>query len=257
MRSVWSREAAGSTTGVSPCGAQPGQQDARLDLGRRHRQLVPHAAKGARRGCDTGGRESCSRPATVAPMAARGRSTRAMGRRRMLASPVRTQRKGSEATRPGSRRMSVPELRTSMTSSGSLRPSQPAPWMIRSWPVLLDRHPQRPHRRERRQRVGRAEEAVDPHRTVVDRAQEQRSMRHRLVARARGRCRADPRRRAGSDASAERGWSAPHSPASPDERHRRRVSKSLNERGRGFGDGLARRRTARGRHRRCGSCGEG
>ena len=48
-----------------------------------------------------------------------------MGRRRMLASPVSTQRNGSEATRPGSRRMSVPALRTSMTSSGSRRPSQP------------------------------------------------------------------------------------------------------------------------------------
>ena len=84
-------------------------------------------------------------------MSRRGLRTRAMGRRRMLASPVSTQRKGSGATSPGSRRMSVPAFRTSITSVGLAEalpaaavdhqfvavappPSRPAPARRRAWP---------------------------------------------------------------------------------------------------------------------------
>ena len=100
----------------------------------------------------------------------------------MLASPVSTQKNGSEATSPGSRRMSVPALRTSMTSAGSLRPSQPCPWTSRSVAVLVDRHAQGAHRGDGGQGVGRAEEPGDPQRTVVHRPEQDGAMRHRLVA---------------------------------------------------------------------------
>ena len=126
MRSVWSREAAGSLMLVSPEARSPARRmqdftwaDATEMVCVMPRRAPPRML--------TGGRVLPLRPATVAPMAARGRNTRAIGRRRMLPSPVSTQRKSHEATNPGSRRMRVPELATSMTSSGSRRPCQPAP----------------------------------------------------------------------------------------------------------------------------------
>ena len=40
MSSVWSRVGCGSTTVVSPFGVEPGEEDRRLDLRARDRQLV-------------------------------------------------------------------------------------------------------------------------------------------------------------------------------------------------------------------------
>ena len=55
MRSVWSRVASGSITVVSPGGMQAGDQHGRLDLRRRHRQLVLDRDQiGACRGCVSG-----------------------------------------------------------------------------------------------------------------------------------------------------------------------------------------------------------
>ena len=118
MRSVWSLEAAGSTTVQATSGPQPRQQHTGLDLCGRHRHGMV-IARSVRPGWRSAAGCRPTRPDTCAPIAPSGSMMRAIGRRRMLASPVRMQKNGNEASSPGRRRMRVPELATSMTSSGS------------------------------------------------------------------------------------------------------------------------------------------
>ena len=75
---------------------------------------------------------------------------------------------------------------------GLAQPSQPGPWTTRSAPVLVHLHAQRPHGGDGRQGVGRAQEAGDPHRPVVHRAQAGPRDARPTCRRARGPCRAGP-----------------------------------------------------------------
>src|SRR5579883_2200659 len=78
------------------------------------------------------GKRPPSRATTRAPMRASGSVTRAIGRRRGEASPVKKTVMPWLATRPMRSRAPVPELPRSSMSSGSARPPMPTPSMLQT-----------------------------------------------------------------------------------------------------------------------------
>ena len=115
IRSVWSRLGAGSRTVVRALGLQAGEQDRRLHLRARDRQVVGRCRGGARRRSSSG---ACRRSsARWRPSRAAGRPRARAGRRRSDSSPVSTERNGRPARAPASMRIVDPEFSASRTAA--------------------------------------------------------------------------------------------------------------------------------------------
>ena len=142
------------------------------------------------------GRAGSTRPSTVAPMRRSGSATRRIGRRVSEASPTSSVSNGRPASRPISSRIVVPELPQSSAPAAAVRPAKPTPWTRASSPASTMSTPSA--------RSAAAVDRLSPPRpeparldgAVRERPEQQRAVRDRLVARARGRCpRSGPDRR--------------------------------------------------------------
>ncbi len=89
MRSVWSRVGSGSIDAGLARRVEPGEQHRRLHLRRRHRQAVGRSAAGSARRSPPAAAGRRRGRGTRAPMRDSGSVTRAIGRRRSEASPVK------------------------------------------------------------------------------------------------------------------------------------------------------------------------
>ena len=110
-------------------GLDPGEEDGRLHLGARDRQLVADRVQAVAVDHDRGvtvGRLD------VAPISRSGSATRSSGRVESDSSPVSSKRPGCPATRPDRSRISVPALRQSIGLVGGLRSRARLPKMARS-----------------------------------------------------------------------------------------------------------------------------
>ena len=100
ISSVWSRVGTGSTTVVAPVRVEPGEQDARLHLRARHRQLV----------------------ADPAQLAALDRRAAAVRRSSRPSAPISAQRRGDPVDRPAAQRLVARSARSGRPGPrGSLR----------------------------------------------------------------------------------------------------------------------------------------
>ena len=137
IRSLWSRERAGSITVVGPSALRPASSRALFTWAEATGVRItapwswrPWMARGAKL--------PSWRPWMLAPIWPRGFATRAMGRRRRELSPSSTKwRPPRPASRPSINRMVVPELPQSSTWAGSCRPSRPTPRTSTSWPASM------------------------------------------------------------------------------------------------------------------------
>jgi hypothetical protein len=182
MSSVWSRVGSGSTTVVMPGELRPASSTADL-ICAEATGSVYSTGIGSRAPITASGRRPPSRATMRAPNISSGFATRAIGRPRRLASPVKKLVKGWVATTPISRRVPGPALPMSSTSAGSARPPSPRP-RTRQIPVraALDLGAHRAHRGGGAQHILALEQAAD--RRLADRqaAEHQRAMRDRFVA---------------------------------------------------------------------------
>ena len=128
IRSVWSRDAAGCTTDVSPSAYRPATRidDLSCALATGISYVIPCRSPPSN---TSGASEPSCLAVILAPIRSRGTSIRFIGLRRREASPVMTLMKGCAASRPDSSRMVVPLLLACSTSSGSWRPSGPSPFI--------------------------------------------------------------------------------------------------------------------------------
>ena len=131
------------STVVGPSAARRREQDGRLHLGARDRQLVADGAQRCRRRPRGAGGRRSPTPRTVAPIWPRGRATRSIGRRRSEASPSRWWVPSIVATTPHSRRIVVPEFPHSSIAVLGTEPVAPA----------VDDAPCRRHAARRRRRA--------------------------------------------------------------------------------------------------------
>ncbi len=126
IRSVWSRDRAGSSSVVSPSAWSPASRSADFTwaLATGERWWMPRSGPPC---IVSGARLSPSRPRMSAPISRRGRITRPIGRLRSDSSPVIIEKKGRPARSPASNRIVVPELRASSTPALSRNPPSPRP----------------------------------------------------------------------------------------------------------------------------------
>ncbi len=161
---------------------QPGEQDARLDLRARDRQLVADRLHRAARRSGAGAARRPSRYRRPSQSAARRSAASAS----IAATRLRSARTAGRADRPGSPGAAWPGCRRCRSRSarpGGRSPRRPAPRTHSSPPAPSTPAPSAARSRNRRLGVGRAPEARDPALAVADRPDQHRAMRDRLVAR--------------------------------------------------------------------------
>ena len=204
IRSVWSRVGSFSITTVSPGAFSPASSTADFTCAE-GTGVVYCTGIGFAAPVSVIGSRPPRRPRASAPKSARGSVIRPIGRPRRLASPVKVAVMSVVAIAPMTRRTPVPELPWSITSSGSWKPPTPTP-STRQAPGAgaLDRGAEGAHGAAGVEHVLALEEAADPGLADRERAEDQRAVRDRLVARA-----PPPGRGSGPEASACIGFGSP------------------------------------------------
>ena len=191
MRSVWSRVGSGSIDRGLAGRVQPGQQHRRLHLRRRHRQRVGDRHR--RRRADHAPAAAARRRArrSARPSRASGSATRAHrpAAQRGVAGEERGEADASRRA-PISSRAPVPELPRSSTSSGSAKPPTPTP-STRQTPSSPRSTPAPSARIAAAVRSTSSPSSRPAIARAADRqrAQDQRAVRDRLVARHAAACR--------------------------------------------------------------------
>ena len=130
MRSVWSRDRAGSCTVTATPEAAPASRMAlftcALAVSERHsmlRRWPPRTVMGS---------PSAGATSTVAPISRKGWAMRRIGRRLRLASPTKRLANGSAAATPATSRVVVPLFPQSRSTTGAVSPRAPRPTIVTS-----------------------------------------------------------------------------------------------------------------------------